>query len=273
MRLGAVIRQRTLQWVHGLVTVVMVVAIDFTVTENLEQEEISVEQAFRDLIEFETRCGHPPTDGSPGIPDERTQALRIRLITEEYVELTTALTAGDLPEIADGIADLIYVCIGTAVRLGLDLPQIWQAVACANLAKFGPGSHREPDGKISKPANWRHPDIAVILANQRPIAETYGKASDTPSLGNNSWDSPCEYQISKMIPSLPQRQDGTRKQLTDLCSVGNRLGMYDAVDWIKRRHDMPTEADSVSSEPSVDGNLSDGLATVPMAKNERERLP
>lgn len=139
-----------------------------------------MEQAFRDLIEFETYCGHPPTDQPPGIPDERTQALRIRLITEEYVELTTALTEGNLPEIADGIADLIYVCIGTAVRLGVDLIPVWDAVQRANLSKVDARIHREPDGKIRKQDGFRHPDIAAILANQRPLAETYGKTSVSP---------------------------------------------------------------------------------------------
>ncbi len=164
-----------------------------------------MDQAFRDLIEFETRCGHPPTDQPPGIPDERTQALRIRLITEEYVELTTALTAGDLPEIADGIADLIYVCIGTAVRLGLDLPQIWQAVACANLAKFGPGSHREPDGKVSKPKYWVHPDIAAILANQRPLAETYAQKDPVVLLEPSANDS-LRKRVHKLEAALESQR-------------------------------------------------------------------
>jgi predicted HAD superfamily Cof-like phosphohydrolase len=160
---------------------------DHHITGNSNgKERTSVDQAFRDLIEFETRCGHPPTDQPPGIPDERTQALRIRLITEEYVELTTALTEGNLPEIADGIVDLIYVCLGTAVRLGINLVPVWNVIHCANLEKFGRGSHREADGKISKPENWKHPDIAAFLASQRPLAETYGR---TPEIDAKTfWD-------------------------------------------------------------------------------------
>jgi hypothetical protein len=32
------------------------------------------------------------------------------------------------------------------------------------------------------------------------------------------------------LPCLPQRQDSTSDQLTDLIAVANRLGMYDAAD-------------------------------------------
>ncbi len=159
-----------------------------------------MDQAFRDLIEFESRCGHPPTDGPPGIPDERTQVLRIRLITEEYVELTTALTKGNLPEIADGIADLIYVCIGTAVRLQIDLPKVWDAIQTANLSKVGPGQTRDADGKIQKSKNFKHPDIAAILANQRPLAETYGNKATGVPRDPSTAEGPIDDRYESMIP-------------------------------------------------------------------------
>jgi hypothetical protein len=40
-------------------------------------------------------------------------------------------------------------------------------------------------------------------------------------------------EFLKSIPVLPQRQDSTSKQLSDLIMVANRLGMYDAADAIK----------------------------------------
>jgi predicted HAD superfamily Cof-like phosphohydrolase len=140
-----------------------------------------MDQAFRDLIEFETRCGHPPTDRPPGIPDKHTQKLRGRLITEEYIELITAIDEEDIPGIADGIADLIYVCLGTAVRLGIDIVPVWRAIQSANMTKVGPGSTRQADGKLNKPPGFQHPDINGILANQRPLADVYGKAASVDS--------------------------------------------------------------------------------------------
>ena len=35
------------------------------------------------------------------------------------------------------------------------------------------------------------------------------------------------------IPKLPQRQDALVYQLQDLVQVANRLGMYDAADWLR----------------------------------------
>ncbi len=60
------------------------------------------------------------------------------------------------------------------MRLGIALPAVWDAVHCANLTKVIQKTKREPDGKILKQDGFRHPDIAAILANQRPLAETYG---------------------------------------------------------------------------------------------------
>jgi hypothetical protein len=39
----------------------------------------------------------------------------------------------------------------------------------------------------------------------------------------------------KVIPKLPQRQDALADQLIDLIFVANRLGMYDAADFIKNQ--------------------------------------
>jgi hypothetical protein len=35
------------------------------------------------------------------------------------------------------------------------------------------------------------------------------------------------------LPQLHQRQDGLLDQIRDLIPVANRLGMYDAADWLR----------------------------------------
>ncbi len=52
----------------------------------------------------------------------------------------------------------------------------------------------------------------------------------------------CEYRRRREapaafqeIPQLPQRQDSTSDQLEDLVKVAERLGMYDAADYIRNR--------------------------------------
>lgn len=130
-------------------------------------------EAFADVIAFETRCGHPLTNGPPGIPDANTGYLRYRLVEEETIETLNALNDENLPKIADGLADLIWVCLGTAVRLGIDLPAVWDEVRRTNMAKFGPGSHRLPSGKLGKPPGWTPPDVEAVLASQAPLGQTY----------------------------------------------------------------------------------------------------
>ena len=53
---------------------------------------------------------------SPTIPDEKTKALRVRLIQEEFDELKEALNAKDLPNIAKELADLLTLSMGLRSR-------------------------------------------------------------------------------------------------------------------------------------------------------------
>lgn len=135
-----------------------------------------MKEAFKDLLLFECHCGYMPSSVGPAMPEEKTIALRERLVKEEFEEFKDALDNYDVAGVADALADLIYVALGTAVRFGIDLPRVWEAVHAANLAKFGEGSWRDETGKIRKPENWVHPDIEGILAAQPPLADSYGVA-------------------------------------------------------------------------------------------------
>lgn len=135
---------------------------------------------FADVLEFERAVGARYRT-TPGPFPDKTR-LRARLINEEYRETFAALqklhvaaagTDAELPEhlgaVADGLADLIFVCIGTAITFGVDLRPVWDAVAAANLAKAG--GPRDAWGKIMKPPGWSHPDIAAIVAAAPPLPE------------------------------------------------------------------------------------------------------
>ena len=102
----------------------------------------------------------------PALADRQTAKLRIALLREEVGELERAIEAGDLVEIADGIADVIYIAIGTALAYGIPLDLVWREVHRSNMAKVGKDGkvHKAPNGKIVKPEGWRPPNIAAILA-------------------------------------------------------------------------------------------------------------
>ncbi len=125
-----------------------------------------------DVKAFHEAMGVPVLT-KPEVPEEERIQLRLRLIKEEFEELCEACACEDpdfdypqyedvkLPDVADAIADLIYVAIGTAHEFGIPLEAVWAEVQRSNMAKVG-GATRE-DGKIMKPEGWKPPDIEGVL--------------------------------------------------------------------------------------------------------------
>lgn len=103
----------------------------------------------------------------PKVPSDDVCLLRSRLVLEEYEEFEWAMDLDKIPEMADAIADLIYVLLGTAIAYGIDMRPVWAEVQRSNLSKAG--GERRADGKVQKPAGFTPPDIAGILERQGPI--------------------------------------------------------------------------------------------------------
>lgn len=136
------------------------------------------------MLAAEQECPSEPT-----LSDKKTCELRAKLILEEaleqcraygvtvrflayksFFEVTPevadaihfeATREPDLVEIADGACDQIYVSVGGAIAMGLDLAPIWELVQNANMAKFGPGSYKREDGKQMKPQGWQSPNASI----------------------------------------------------------------------------------------------------------------
>ena len=95
----------------------------------------------------------------------RLQELRQSLMREELDEVCAALDRGDLVEVADGLADLLYVVYGTALTFGIDLDAVVREVHRSNMTKLGPDGrplYRE-DGKVMKGTGFELPRIAEVL--------------------------------------------------------------------------------------------------------------
>lgn len=112
------------------------------------------------VLDFHRAIGHrwaqKPT---LGIPEEDVQ-LRYRLLAEEFDELCEAMFCYDLPGIADGLADLLYVTLGCGLAYGIDLEPVFCEVHKANMAKVG---GPVVNGKQKKPEGWQPPRIQAIL--------------------------------------------------------------------------------------------------------------
>jgi predicted HAD superfamily Cof-like phosphohydrolase len=115
--------------------------------------------------EFHRRFNHPiNTTGEPSaLPDLNRRLLRYDLIREESAELLGSLIDQDLPGTVDGMCDLIYVVLGAALEMGIDLEPFFNEVHRTNMEKIG-GAVRQ-DGKTLKPEGWKPPQIAEMIAN------------------------------------------------------------------------------------------------------------
>lgn len=93
-------------------------------------------------------------------------ALRIRLIDEELTEYQAAVNNEDLVEIADALADLAYVVIGTAVTHGLTrFDEIFNEVHRSNMSKLGPDGNplMRADGKVLKSSLFTPPSLRPLI--------------------------------------------------------------------------------------------------------------
>lgn len=114
---------------------------------------------------FHEAFGHPVRDTPRFLEDDRL-GLRVQLVMEESEEL---YYADDFFEQVDALADIVYVCYGMALEMGVDLDEVIEVVHDANMQKLWPDGkprYRE-DGKVIKPEGWEPPDIVGELDRQR----------------------------------------------------------------------------------------------------------
>ena len=103
------------------------------------------------------------TNSEPTMIDYKTYSLRASLIQEELDEYKEAATMGSEIEVADALADLLYVVYGTAVSYGIDMEPVFAEVHRSNMSKGDPEVVRASNGKILKSKNWTAPDLYPIL--------------------------------------------------------------------------------------------------------------
>jgi len=114
---------------------------------------------FLDLVNFSKKFNAHIENVPTGEVPEDVKNLRIRLIEEEWAETKKAMEEKDIVEIADGLADLLYVVFGTAVAYGIPIDEVFRAVHWSNMSKVHPDGtvKRDEFGKILKPDGFRPP--------------------------------------------------------------------------------------------------------------------
>lgn len=158
------------------------------------QPQKSMTNEQRDVEIFMAKAGQTAPE-IPSMPDLDTRMLRVRLIAQElrelchalgvYLHLDTTLSEDDsiqiveaplptvgLKEVYDGVLDILYVTLGTAVAVSLQVQPGWEEVQRSNLTKFIDG-HRAPSGKWIKGPSYSPANLQPIIDAQ--IEQAYAK--------------------------------------------------------------------------------------------------
>lgn len=120
---------------------------------------------------FNRKFGLPVAgNGLPGLLSDEEFLYKYEHLHEELHELLRAQRDRDLVGVADALADLVYVALGTAHFYGLPFDAVFAEVQRANLQKERATGKQDPRTKrrspldIVKPEGWRPPDIRGVIA-------------------------------------------------------------------------------------------------------------
>ena len=98
--------------------------------------------------------------------DEKTNQLRLDLISEELEELKNAMASKDLLEVADALTDILYVTYGAGHAFGINLDKCFDEVQNSNMSKLdydGKPIYNE-SGKVMKGPDYFKPDLSKFLS-------------------------------------------------------------------------------------------------------------
>ena len=98
--------------------------------------------------------------------DEKTNQLRLDLITEELEELKNAMESKDLIELADALTDILYVTYGAGHAFGINLDKCFDEVQNSNMSKLGKNGKPiyNESGKVMKGPDYFKPDLSKFLS-------------------------------------------------------------------------------------------------------------
>lgn len=116
--------------------------------------------AAQSVAQFHAALGITDPDRPVGAISSWRQ--RLAFLDEETREYAAAAEAGDVVEVADALADLLYVVHGTALVHGIPLDAVFAEVHRSNLTKVG-GQAIGPGTKAPKPEGYRPPRIRPLL--------------------------------------------------------------------------------------------------------------
>ena len=119
---------------------------------------------FKDVAQFHELVLKDFAEPTPSLIGEKYCEERVSFLLEEVEEFMTATRLGDIVDVADALADIVYVALGTAYRMGLPFDEIWNAVQAANMRKIRGTTARGNKVDARKPDGWVGPEAEIARA-------------------------------------------------------------------------------------------------------------
>ena len=101
----------------------------------------------------------------PSFPSAKITQLRHSLIEEELNELKEAIDKNNLKEVADALADILYVTYGAGHAFGINLDACFTEVQSSNMSKLGKDGKPiyNEYGKVLKGPKYFKPDLSKFV--------------------------------------------------------------------------------------------------------------
>jgi NTP pyrophosphatase (non-canonical NTP hydrolase) len=129
-----------------------------------------MQEQLQSVREWLVAAGLPVRDRPTADVPAREAEMACALIEEEAAELRTAVETSDLVEIADALADLLWVTLEASHTFGIPIEAVFEEVRRSNDTKLASAAPtRNAAGKIVAGPGFVAPDIGRILeAVRRP---------------------------------------------------------------------------------------------------------
>lgn len=114
------------------------------------------------VAEFHTKFDCPIRT-TPGAISAKDKLRRSRLIVSESAEFVESADKDDIVGMIDALCDIIFVVLGTACEMGVDLHPFFMEVCRSNLTK---SAAKDSGGKILKGNDYSPPDLLPYLKAQ-----------------------------------------------------------------------------------------------------------
>ena len=123
--------------------------------------------SYQNDVEIFMKSGSQPVQKELSMDNDEAK-LYMKLINEEYNETLDAFKKSDLVELADGLADMVWVIMGMCNSCGIQFDNVWKEVRASNMSKFVDGKAIKNEyGKIMKPKTYFKPNIKNALGLEK----------------------------------------------------------------------------------------------------------